>query len=185
MKKIAVAVMIALLSGCQKPAVEDPDIALKRMADAVHKVVETDRTVYTQMVVNRLTLEDKVIKASEHWKEDKALLLPAQMFRASAERVNEQSPGFSYALISPWAINKKNMPSTEAEIKGVEKLKLDSAQPYYLDEELGGEKYLTAVYADVAVANACIECHNHHKDSPRTDFKKGDMMGAVVVRIKR
>ena len=185
MKKVAAALMLVAACGCQKQAPQPADNSIQRMADAIHKVLETDRTVYTQMVVNRLTLEDKVIKASEHWKEDKALLLPAQMFRQGAERVNEQSPGFSYALISPWAINKKNMPRTDAEVKGVDKLKADSSKPFYIDEELGGEKYFTAVYPDVAIADACIECHNKHKDSPRTDFKKGDLMGAVVVRIKR
>jgi len=185
MKKIT-AILIALVAvGCQKPAPQQADDSMQRMADAVHKVLETDRTVYTQMIVNRLTLQDKVIKASEHWQEDKALLLPAQMFRQSAERVNEQSPGFSYALISPWAINKKNSPRTDAEVKGVDKLKGDATKPFYADEELGGEKYFTAVYPDIAVADACVECHNKHKDSPRTDFKKGDLMGAVVVRIKR
>jgi len=185
MKKLVLLSMVVILCGCQKQSAEQGDESLHRMADAVHKVLETDRAVYTQMIVNRLTLEDKVIKASEHWKEDKALVLPAQMFRAGAELVNEQSPGFSYALISPWAINKKNLPDTDAETKGVEKLKTDASKPYYLDEELGGEKYFTAVYADVAVAEACVSCHNNHKDSPRKDFKKGDMMGAIVVRIKR
>ena len=185
MKIISVILMLMAASGCQKAAPPPADNSLQRMADAIHKVIETDRTVYTQMVVNRLTLQDKVIKASEHWKEDKALLLPAQMFRQSAERVNEQSLGFSYSLISPWAINKKNSPRTDAEVKGVEKLKTDSSKAFYADEELGGDKYFTAVYADIAVADACIDCHNKHKDSPRTDFKKGDVMGAVVVRIKR
>jgi hypothetical protein len=43
--------------------------------------------------------------------------------------------------------------------------------------------YFTAVYADTAVAPACITCHNDHKDSPRNDFEIGDVMGGVVVRI--
>ena len=54
---------------------------------------------------------------------------------------------------------------------------------YYGEEELGGTKYFTAVYADTAVATACISCHNEHKDSPRTDFKIGEVMGGVVIRV--
>jgi hypothetical protein len=50
-------------------------------------------------------------------------------------------------------------------------------------EELGGVKYFTAVYPDVALAPACISCHNKHKDSPRNDFKIGEVMGGVVIRI--
>ena len=54
---------------------------------------------------------------------------------------------------------------------------------YYAEEKLADTRYFTAVYADVAVANACISCHNAHKDSPRNDFKMGAVMGGIVVRI--
>ncbi len=49
----------------------------------------TDRAVYTKVIVNRLTKKDKVIKASEHFEDDKALALPAQMLRFGAEGVDE------------------------------------------------------------------------------------------------
>lgn len=39
------------------------------------------------------------------------------------------------------------------------------------------------MYPDKAVAKACISCHNDHKDSPRKDFKMGDVMGGVVLRL--
>jgi hypothetical protein len=28
-----------------------------------------------------------------------------------------------------------------------------------------------------------VSCHNDHKDTPRTDFKLGDVMGGVVIRV--
>jgi hypothetical protein len=58
-----------------------------------------------------------------------------------------------------------------------------TGRSYYADETLGGERWFTAVYGDRAVAQACVECHNGHDDSPRHDFKVGDVMGAVVIRI--
>jgi len=33
------------------------------------------------------------------------------------------------------------------------------------------------------IAPACVSCHNEHADTPRTDFKLGDVMGGVVIRI--
>jgi hypothetical protein len=54
---------------------------------------------------------------------------------------------------------------------------------YYGEEKLGDTTYYTAVYADMAVAPACVDCHNDHKDSPRNDFKIGEVMGGVVIRI--
>ena len=52
-------------------------VSYKDMANALHAVMEADRTVYTRLIVNRLQNEEKVIKASEHFKDDKALPLPA------------------------------------------------------------------------------------------------------------
>ena len=153
------------------------------MADNLHLVLETDRTVYTRLIVNRLQNEEKVIKASEHWKEDKALVLPAQMFRAGAEMVRDKGAGFSYSLLSLWPVNKQNAPKTGQEEAGLKYVADHKGENYYGEETLGGRKYFTAVYADIAVAPACVTCHNEHKDTPRSDFKIGDVMGGVVIRI--
>ena len=158
-------------------------VTYKAMADALHAVMESDRTVYTRMVVNRLQNEEKVIKASEHFKDDKALPLPAQMFRFGAEMVAEKKMPFSYSLQSLWPVNKQNAPKTPVEKKGLEAVAKDNTKPFYAEETLGKTKYFTAIYADKAVAPACVTCHNDHKDSPRTDFKIGQTMGGVVIRI--
>ena len=158
-------------------------VSYKDMADGLHAVMESDRTVYTRMVVNRLQNEEKVIKASEHFKDDKALPLPAQMFRFGAEMVAEKKMPFSYALLSLWPINKQNLPKTAVEKKGLEAISKDGTKPFYGEETLGKTKYFTAVYADKAVAPACVTCHNEHKDTPKTDFKIGQTMGGVVIRI--
>lgn len=155
----------------------------KDMADALHKVMEADRTVYTRLIVNRLANEEKIIKASEHWKDDKALVLPAQMFRYGSERVTEMGASFSYSLLSLWPVNPQNKPKTDVETKGLNYIAENPGKNYYSEEKLGDTKYFTAVYPDVAIAPACITCHNAHKDSPRTDFKIGDVMGGVVIRI--
>ena len=167
---------------------EKPVITPRAMADALHLVMDSDRTVYTRKIVNRLVKKDKVIKASEHFEDDKALVLPAQMFRFGSELVSkraEKKPdvNFSYSLQSLWPVNKQNAPKTEAEKTGLKFVAENKGKNYYTVEKLGGQKYFTAVYADTAVAPVCASCHNDHKDSPRRDFKIGDVMGGVVIRI--
>ncbi len=177
------AVLTAGLTACSESDTTSSGITPQDMADALHAVMEADRTVYTRKVVNRLVKEDKVIKASEHWKDDKALPLPAQMFRFGSEMVAEKTSKFSYSLQSLWPINKQNAPKTEAEKAGLEFIAANPGKNYYSEETLGGTKYFTAVYADVAVAPACVDCHNDHKDTPKSDFDIGDIMGGVVIRI--
>jgi len=175
----------ALALGCG-PGGSGPQsagIAPQQMADALHAVMESDRTVYTRNVVNRLQNEEGILEASEHWEDDKALPLPAQMFRMGAEMVAEKDAGFSYALLSLWPVNQQNRPKTDVEETGLQFVVDHPGENYYGEETLGGQKYFTAVYADTAVAPACVTCHNTHKDSPRTDFELGDVMGGVVLRI--
>jgi hypothetical protein len=165
-----------------------PSISPKAMADALHLVMDSDRTIYTRKIVNRLVAKDKVITASEHFEDDKALVLPAQMFRFGSELVAKRAEdmpdvNFSYSLQSLWPVNKQNAPKTEAEKTGLKYVADNKGQNYYTEETLGGKKYFTAVYADVGVAPVCVSCHNEHKDSPRRDFKLGDVMGGVVIRI--
>ncbi len=152
-------------------------------ADGLHAVMDSDRAVYTKKVVNRLQNQEAVIKASEHWEDDKALPLPAQMFRMGAEIVSKKDVGFTYSLLSEWPINKQNAPETDVEKKGLDFVVKNKGKNFYSDEVLDGKTYFTAVYADTGVAEACVKCHNEHKDSPRKDFKIGDVMGGVVIRI--
>jgi len=174
--------LAVVMSGCSN-STASTGISPQVMADSLHAVMAADRTVYTKKVVNRLVKEDKVIKASEHWQDDKALPLPAQMFRFGAELVAEKGAPFSYSLLSLWPINKQNAPKTDAEKEGLEYIKDNPGENFYKEEVLGGTKYFTAVYPDPAVAPACVDCHNDHKDTPKSDFKIGDIMGGVVIRI--
>lgn len=175
-----------LFTGCgDAEAVVEPGVPYEKFADALHMVLDNDRAVYTKNVVNRLVKDEKVIKASEFWTEDKALPLPAQMFRMGAELTASKDAFFSYSLQSLWPINKSNAAGqTDVEKAGLQFVADNGGTaPYYAEEVLGDQKYFTAVYADVAVAPVCVSCHNAHKDSPKTDFELGDVMGGVVIRI--
>lgn len=196
-KKLPPTLLFALAAfGCTKeevkkepaaaPASEKPamaGISPQKFADGLHEVMKADRTVYTKKVVNRLQNEENVIKATEHWEDEKTLPLPAQMFRMGAEMVSKGDAGFTYSLLSKWPINSQNKPATDVETKGLDFVAENKGKNFYSEETLGGKKYFTAVYADTGVAQACITCHNEHKDSPKKDFKLGDVMGGVVVRI--
>lgn len=179
----AATLLTTCLTGCK--AKEEGGIAPQVMADALHAVLASDRAVYTKMIVNRLQNEEKVIKASEHWKDDKALPLPAQMFRMGAEEFHKANPDVTYSLLSQWPINKQNAPKTESEKTGLQSVAENADKSFYASETLGGREYFTAVYADRAVAPACVECHNSHAESAKRDFKLNDVMGAVVIRIAR
>ena len=184
---LAAAVFVAGLAACDSKPSGGPDqsagVSPSKMADALFAVMSADRTVYSNQVVYRLQDVEEVIKASEHWDSQKALPLPAQMFRMSAGLVAKQTDAFSFALLSKWPLNKESGPKTEVEVAGLDSVAKNPSKPFYGRETIGDVEYFTAVYADVAVSPSCVTCHNAHQDSPRNDFKAGDVMGGVVIRI--
>jgi hypothetical protein len=47
----------------------------------------------------------------------------------------------------------------------------------------GRKQYFQAIYPDLAVSQACIDCHNGHRLSPKRDFKLNDVMGGIAITI--
>ena len=183
MMKVRHSALLGSLLAATLPVNVWAEITAQTMADAIHAVIEADRAVYADLVVNRLAIEEEVIEASEEYHENSALPLPAQMLRASAEKVRDKKSGFSFSLVSPWPINSQNKVKTEAEIKGMDSILKNPTTNVYSEETLSGKKYFTALYPDIAVSNSCVSCHNNHKDSPKKDFKINDVMGAIMIRI--
>ena len=157
-------------------------IAPETVAGYVHAVIEANRTVYATDVVQKL--QDKgIVEAAEHWKQENALPLPAQFLIETGRLVAEKGNGIKYRLASLSPIYVWNGPTTEFEKKGLEAVAKDPSKPFTGFVRLGRERFFQAIYADLAVSNACVTCHNTHINSPKRDYKLNDVMGAVVITI--
>ena len=152
------------------------------VAGYLHAVIEADRTFYTIQVVERLQKRGKMV-ASEDWRVSHTLPLPAQFLMESSELAAKTGTKVRYRLIGLWPINPQNGPATEFERKGLEDVKMNPERRYSGSITSGGERYFQAVYADRAVTQACIGCHNAHPKSPKRDFKLNDVMGGIVITI--
>jgi hypothetical protein len=157
-------------------------IPAEKVADMVHAVVQADRTFYTVHVVERLQ-EMGVVVASENWKTQKTLPLPVQFLEESARLAANTQSKISYRLISLWPINKRNGPKTEFDRAGLWEVSQHPERPYTETVMNGRDMYFQALYADKAISQACIGCHNVHPDSPRHNFQINDVMGGILIAI--
>ncbi len=171
-----------VLPSFKKTAEEEVGIPPKTVADYLHAVIEANRTIYATHVVDKMQ-EKGLVRAAEHWKQQNALPLPAQFLIETGRLVVEKGVGIKYRLMSLWPIYVWNAPSTEFERKGLEAVLKNPDEPYYGFVRIGRERYFQAIYADLAVAHACVECHNTHMNSPRRNFKLNDVMGGIVITI--
>lgn len=157
-------------------------IPAETVADYVHSVIQADRTFYTTDIVERMQLRG-IVFAAENWRETAKLPLPAQFLIESGRLAAEQRNGLRYRLISRWAINKKNGPTTDFERTGLTEVHANPDRPYTAVTTENGTPVFQALYADKAVSQSCVGCHNAHPNSPRKDFKPRDVMGGVLVTI--
>ena len=170
------------LSAGSKETGPPKGIPAETVANYVHSVIQADRTVYTTQVVERMQLRGIVV-ASENWRERGTLPLPAQFMLEAAQLVSEERNGIRFRLVSNWAINKRNSPTTEFERTGLTEILVNSDRPYTGVVTEGGTRYFQALYPDKAVSQSCIGCHNAHPNSPKKDFKLLDVMGGVLLMI--
>ncbi len=182
-----VATLIAVLgywgiSSGEKGCGTQDGIPAEKVADFVHAVLQADRTFYTKHVVERMQAKGVVV-ASENWQSTNTLPLPAQFLQESNQLVGSTRTGVGYRLISLWPINKRNGPKSPFEHTGLQETLQHPNRPYTEVVMNGPDLYLQAVYADRAVSQACIGCHNAHPDSPKRDFKQNDVMGGMIVSI--
>lgn len=151
------------------------------VADYVHLVRESDRTVYAQHVVNRLE-EQGVLHSKEKWENETALMLPAQFLLNSA--IKSKRLGLNYRLISLYPINPQNRPANEFEQNGLESVEVHPIRPYIKRSKVGRKSFFRAIYPDIAVTRGCVDCHNGHPKSPKKDFVLDDVMGGILVSFQ-
>lgn len=159
------------------------DFTPREVTDMLHLQITALHSVYSKKIVARLVNKDKIISASEEFEKDKALPLPAQMLRFGAEAVSNMTNKYAYSMLSEWPINSNNIPITPTELKGFKFITANEGKNFYTTEEIAGKKFFTAIYARRAISEACVNCHNNHKSSPKKNFRLNDIMGGIVIRL--
>ena len=181
-----IMILTLSLTVATSASVSADGIPHRQVADMLYELAFANRKVYTRDIVQRLSNEESVVTASEHFKDEKGLPLPAQMFRFAAEELLDETGeigNFWLALRALTPINEAMGPITPVEEQGLQHVKANPEEPFYAEENFFGKQSFVAIYADVANVEACVTCHNSHPKSPRNDFKLGDVMGGVIIRL--
>ena len=143
--------------------------------------VKAFRTVYVKYVEEHV--KKGGIHPKEHWAQDAhAIMLPFQFVKLAAAELKGVVKDVDVGVISLTPIYASNFPQTEAE---VDALKVLTDNPKQTVITFADGNQFKGLAADFAIEQACADCHNQHPTSTKRDFKQGDLMGAVVVRLKR
>ena len=164
-------------------AADVPGVPPETVADYIYTIIESHRAFYTAHVVERLE-EQGGIKADEEWRTHKMTLpLPVQFVTEASDASSTKLTGLRYRLISLWPINPKNSPRDHVDKDSLEALVKRPERSVTRTIKIHDQAYFHAIYADMAVNQACVACHNTHPKSPKKDFKVGEVMGGLVIEF--
>ncbi len=150
---------------------------------ATLQIVE-DRKQFTKNVVIKLK-KDGIVDVHpnrEYAKIDGGIPLPATFVQEVSSKINEKGV-YSYDLLSKWNINKEKGLNTDFEKEAFDYLFNKEGDVFKRFMVHNGVYTLRYATADTAAAQGCVNCHNNHEESPKHDFKLGDVMGVLVVNI--
>jgi hypothetical protein len=118
------------------------------------------------------------LKFHEKWRDAdvQAGPLPALFLRESATAVQKSKVPLGLFLGSDYPISQSNK-FTGAQAEHFQRVRATGNPEFFLAADVA--RY-TAMFPDYAVTAGCVSCHNEHPQSPKTDWKLKDMLGATT-----
>ena len=144
------------------------------------------RTQYTAKVVE--TVRAQNIEVTHDYdvgeKKGKAIPLPATLSMELGNAIAKRGDGGQTLLYSafpfPYPGRKQLRDRDQFEQDAWIQLRKDPSAPFYRFEEFQGRPALRYATADL-MRKACVNCHNTHPDTPKSDWKEGDVRGVLEV----
>jgi serine/threonine protein kinase len=156
--------------------------ALEAAAEQTQTMDELNR-YYSKVAVH---LRDKAgIKGVHDWEQGKNTMPPpATLTIELGQQITARSEtGMQVRLYSeyPFLNRKDTRPPLDAfEREALTRLRADPSQPFHSFEEQDGRPVLRYATARV-METGCVYCHNSHKDSPKKDWKEGEVRGVLEI----
>ena len=142
------------------------------------------RTIYTSEVVSKMEVQGVEISHDYHQKEN-AIPLPATLSMLLGKRIGEKGNGGETKLYSPYPFpwrEKEGGLKDEFATEAWKALTNNPSEPHYEFIDKGGKKVLQYATADL-LRPSCVNCHNSHPQTPKTDWKVGDVRGVLQVSL--
>jgi PAS domain S-box-containing protein len=139
------------------------------------------RNFYAQELVPR-AVRAGVSVTHDYKARDNALPLPATLTIELGHYMSQVDGGTQVRLYSdlpfPWRSDERQLDDFQKQ--ALAHLKEHPEKPFVREELMNGQRVLRYAQAD-RMLSACVACHNQYQGSPKTDWKVGDVRGALEI----
>lgn len=141
---------------------------------------KTLRKYYTQNIIKKVLASNDIRPAIDHAGQANKVPLPATMIHDLSSLLDKQ--GMSLKLYSEFPFPGRSGRQLDSFQKEAwSSLNKDPKTTHVSERINGGSTIVSVAVADLMVADACVACHNSHPDTPKNDWKLGDVRGVLQV----
>ena len=159
---------------------------LRRQASDVNSIISSVRHYYANNVVGRVLASPGTTKVVHNYKDyPGAIPIPATLSLELGKVVGEQQKNIKYRFVSDYPFqNRTPHAFDEFETDALSRLRQNSNQQL---TRISSSVLSDGVrlIAPVMMEQPCVNCHNSHPESPKTDWKVGDVRGIQEVSISQ
>jgi signal transduction histidine kinase len=158
------------------------ETAALKAAEAYSQSVTAMRSFYSKHVVPRARNAGAEI-THDYRNSDNAIPFPATLTIDLANELREKESAFTFRFYStepfPWRVGRE---LDQFERDALKELKEKGTGRYVRYENYKGNRSVRVAYP-VVMGETCVACHNSHPQSPRTDWKPGDIRGVQQITL--
>lgn len=140
------------------------------------------RGYYTKHVVSKVKVQKNLKINHMHKNDPKAIPLPVTMIHDLSEIFNEKMD-YQFKLYSDYPFPHLSSRTLDNfQLKALSSLREEPDRTYVEVSHHAGREEVRVAIADVMLSESCVDCHNSHVQSPKTDWKLGDVRGVLEIR---
>jgi len=148
------------------------------------QAINESRDLYSSEAVNRLEGVHGVTATDDYAAKKGAIPTPATYLIELGQRLSDKNPGMSVRLYSDYPYPKRKAkgggPKNDFEREALRSLRQHPERPFIRVEKFQGHRTLRYGQADI-MKPSCVACHNSDPQSPKHDWKVGDVRGVLEV----
>jgi len=157
---------------------------LSRQASDLNSVISSVRAYYAANIVGRVLASPGTTKVVHNYQDvPGAIPIPATLSLELGKVISEQQQNIAYRFVSDYPF--KNRPSHVLDQFETNALSQLRQNPHQALTNVSATVFSDQVrlIAPVIMGQACVNCHNSHPESPKVDWKVGDVRGIQEVAI--
>ena len=159
---------------------------LRQQAADLNSVISSVRSYYASNVVGRVLSSQGQTKVVHNYESvPGAIPIPATLSLELGHVISEQQKNITYRFVSDFPFKDRAAHQLDPfEKDALNKLRKDPDQKM-VDVSWSPFSDSVRIVAPIVMGQACVNCHNSHPESPKRDWKVGDVRGIQEVAISQ